>query len=207
MAIGRPFSLANATTSSASGDRVLGAGDQRGADLLRDVAGLDLVAEVLDRLGRRADPDQAGVDDGLREVAVLGQEAVARVHRVGAGLLGDGHDLLDVEVGVGRGRAAEAVGLVGEPHEQRVPVGVGVDRDAADAGVLAGPDHPDGDLAAIGDQHLLQRLTSGLPATVNLRPRKALSLSRESRACPGGGRHGVRLRSGGSGPVGATVAG
>ena len=27
-------------------DRVLGAGDQRGADLLRDVAGLDLVAEA-----------------------------------------------------------------------------------------------------------------------------------------------------------------
>ena len=39
-----------------------------------------------DRLGRRADPGQPGVDDGLGEVGVLGQEAVAGVDRVGAGL-------------------------------------------------------------------------------------------------------------------------
>ena len=52
IAIGRPFSSANATASSASVERVLGAGRERGADLLGDVAGLDLVAEVLDR--RRA---------------------------------------------------------------------------------------------------------------------------------------------------------
>ena len=69
-------------------DRVGGAGDQRGAGLLGDVPGLDLVAEGVDRLGRRADPDQAGVDDGLGEGGVLGEEAVAGVHGVGAGLRG-----------------------------------------------------------------------------------------------------------------------
>ncbi len=47
-------------------DGVLGAGDERGADLLGDVAGPDLVAEALDRRGRWADPDQPGVDDRLR---------------------------------------------------------------------------------------------------------------------------------------------
>ena len=139
-------------------ERVLGAGDQRGADLLGDVAGLDLVAEVLDGGRRRPDPDQPGVDHGLREVGVLGEEAVAGVHGVGAGLVGDVEDLVDVEVGVGRGRAAQRVGLVGEPDEERVAVGVGVHRDAADAGVLAGPDHPDRDLAAVGDEDLLQWL-------------------------------------------------
>ena len=45
---------ANATTSSAPGDRVAGAGHQRGADPLRDVPGRDLVAEGADRRGRRA---------------------------------------------------------------------------------------------------------------------------------------------------------
>ena len=68
-------------------DRVLGARGQRGADLLGDVPGLDLVAERLDRRRRRADPGQPGVDHGLGEVGVLGEEAVARVHGVGAGLL------------------------------------------------------------------------------------------------------------------------
>jgi hypothetical protein len=45
----------------------------------------DLVAEVADRLRGRADPGQPGVDDGLGEVGVLGEEAVAGVDRVGAG--------------------------------------------------------------------------------------------------------------------------
>ena len=137
--------------------RVLGAGRQRCADLLRDVAGLHLVAEGVDRVRWRPDPRQAGVDDRPGEVGVLGEEAVARVHGVGARLLRDRDDLADVEVGVARGRTAQRVGLIGQPHEQRVAVRVGVDRDAADPGVLAGPDHADRDLTAVGDQDLLQR--------------------------------------------------
>ena len=89
IAIGRPCSSANGDDLVGVLERVLGAGRQRGADLLGDVPGLDLVAEALDRRRRRADPDQPGVDDGLGEVGVLGEEAVAGVHRVGAGLLGD----------------------------------------------------------------------------------------------------------------------
>ena len=120
--------------------------------------GLGLVAERLDGRGRRADPDQPGVDDGLGEVGVLGEEAVARVHRVGARLLRDRDDLVDVEVGLGRGGAAQRVGLVGEPDEQGVTVGVGVDRHAPDSGVLARADHADRDLAAVRDEDLLQWL-------------------------------------------------
>ena len=71
------------------------AGRERCADLLGDVAGGDLVAERLDRLGARADPDEPGADDGAGEVGVLGEEAVAGVHRVGAGAAGDREDLLD----------------------------------------------------------------------------------------------------------------
>ncbi len=149
-------------------DRVLGAGRERRVGPLGDVLGLGLVAQRLDRRGRRADPGQPGVDDGLGELGVLGQEAVAGVHRVGAGLLGDRDDLGDVEVGVRRGRAAQRVRLVGDPHEQRVAVGVGVHRDAADPGVLAGPDDADGDLSTVGDQDLLQR--SGLRHQRRLSP-------------------------------------
>jgi hypothetical protein len=98
------------------------------------------------------------IQHGLGEVGVLGEEAVAGVHRVGAGLRGHVDDLLDREVGVARSGAAQAVRLVGEADEQRVAVGLGVDRHAADPGVLAGPDDPDRDLAAVGDQDLLERL-------------------------------------------------
>ena len=88
------------------------------------------------------------------EIGVLGEEAVAGVHGVGAGPAGDVEQLVLRQVGVGRGRAAEGVGLVGRGHVHRVAVGVGVHRHRGDAGVPAGPGDPDGDLAAVGDQDL-----------------------------------------------------
>ena len=57
-----------------------------------------------------------------------------------------------IQVGLAGSRPAQRIGLVGGPHVQRVPVGVGVARDGAPARVTAGPGDPDGDLAAIGDQ-------------------------------------------------------
>ena len=50
---------------------------------------------------------------GLGEVGVLGEEAVAGVDGVGAGLLGRVEDLVDHQVGVARRGAAEREGLVG----------------------------------------------------------------------------------------------
>ena len=61
---------------------------------------------------------------------VLGEEPVAGVDGVGAGLGGDGEHPLDVEVG-GRAAAAERAGLVGLARVQRRGVVVGVDGDGA----------------------------------------------------------------------------
>ena len=47
-----------------AGDRPGGAGHQRRPGPLGDLPGRDLVAEVADRLGRRADPGQPGIQDG-----------------------------------------------------------------------------------------------------------------------------------------------
>ena len=135
-------------------DRVRGAGHQRGLRPGGDVAGGDLVAEVADRLRAGADPDQAGVDDRLGEVGVLRQEAVAGVDRVGAGLGRGVEDLGEVQVGLRGGLAAQRERLVGQPHVRRLGVGFGVHRHAGQARVAGRPDHPDGDLAAIGDEHL-----------------------------------------------------
>ena len=85
IATGRPFSSANATTSSASLTGSLVPGASGALACAGDVLGPGLVAERLDRRRRRADPDQPGVDHGLGELGVLGEEAVAGVHRVGAG--------------------------------------------------------------------------------------------------------------------------
>ena len=95
------------------------------------------------------------------EARVLGQEAVARMHRVRAGDLAGGEQRRDVEIAVARRRRADAHALVGEPHMHRVGVGGRMHRDGRDAELLAGAQHPERDLAAIGDQDLVEHLDAG----------------------------------------------
>nr|KEP22625.1 hypothetical protein DA06_18635 [Georgenia sp. SUBG003] len=137
--------------------RVGRARHQRCADPLGDVAGGDLVAQRLDRRGRRADPDEARVEHRAGEVGVLGEEAVSRVDGVRAGAARDVEDLARVQVRLRGAHATEGEGLVRQLHVERVAVRVRVHPDRGDAGVGAGPGHPDRDLAAVGDEHLPQR--------------------------------------------------
>ena len=67
------------------------------------------------------------------------------------------------------GRVDQSMGItlqagVGLAHVQRVTVGVRVDGDAGQPGVLARTGHPHRDLAAVGDEDLLHR---DLPRTSN----------------------------------------
>ena len=87
--------------------------------------------------GLRADPDQPGVDDGLGEVGVLRQEAVAGVDGVGAGLGRGVQQLAEVEVGLRGGLPAQGERLVGEPDVRRVGVGLGIDRHAGQTRIPA----------------------------------------------------------------------
>ena len=73
--------------------------------------------------------------------------------RVDLVLRGDPDHLVDVEIGLERAlAAADLVGLVGLEPVQRELVLVGVDRDRPDAELGRGPEDPDGDLGAVGDE-------------------------------------------------------
>jgi hypothetical protein len=135
-------------------DRVGRAGHEWGVGLERDVPGLDLVAEPVDRGRAGPDPDQPGVQDGLGEAGVLGEEAIAGVDGVGPRLLGDGQQLLLDEVAVAGGRPVQGIRLVRHLDVQGVPVGIGIHRHRSDPGVLARPGDAHGNLAAVCDQHL-----------------------------------------------------
>ena len=130
------------------------AGDARHAGLAHAALGLGLVAHQADRLHRRADEDEAGRSTRLGESGVLGEEAVARMHRLRASGLGGGDKARDVEVGLARRRRADLEGLVGEARMQGVAVGGGDDRDAADAQRAATADDAYCDFAAVGDEDL-----------------------------------------------------
>ena len=113
-----------------------------------------LAGEPLEDLGRRPDERQAVGTDDLGEALVLGQEAVARVDRVAAGDdRGADHRRRREVAPLGIGRP-DADRLVGQLDGQAVAIGLAVGDDRLDAERPAGPQDPDGDLAAVGDQDL-----------------------------------------------------
>ena len=76
------------------------------ARLLGDAAGDDLVAELLEDLGRGPTNMMPGLGAGPGELGVLGQEAVAGMDGIDVVLLGEGDDAGDVEVARGSARRA-----------------------------------------------------------------------------------------------------
>ena len=99
-----------------------------------------------------ADERDAGGFEGAGEVDVLAQEAVARVHGLGAGVAAGLDDGLDFEVALGGGGGADPHRDVGFAHVPGAGVGVAVDGDRTDAQGAQGPDDAAGDLAAVGDE-------------------------------------------------------
>ena len=183
-------------------DRVQGARRKGCSHALGDVARLHLVAQCVDGCGGGADPGQARVDDGLRERRVLGEEAIARVHRVGARAARCREDLVDDEVGLGAGCSLERVGLVGQAHVARIPIGVGVDGDGSDACVFGCTDDSDCDLAAVGDQDLCNaghdsrfyKPSHECPADSSTRIAKSLTLPTKIGSAAGLRRGAERMR-------------
>jgi len=74
------------------------------------------------------------------------------VHRLGTRPDPGLEELRDVEIGLGRGQAAERVGLAGVGHMRCGAVGVRVDRDRADPELPEGAEDPKRDLAPIGNK-------------------------------------------------------
>ena len=79
-------------------------------------------------------------------------EAVSGVDRLGARVMGDLEDPLLIQVAVGCGRGAGIPGLVGEVDMKGIAIQFRIHGDGANSHLSGRADHPDGDLAAIGDE-------------------------------------------------------
>src|SRR5690348_386102 len=131
--------------------RATRAGHARHAGGLHRLDRLDLVAHQADHLGGRADEDEAGLLHLFGEIGALGQEAVARMDRLGVGNFRRRDDPRDVEVAVDRRPRADADRLVGQANVLQVAVHGGMHRHRLDAQTVAGAQYAQRDFAAIGD--------------------------------------------------------
>ena len=138
----------------------VGAGHDRNAEFLGGALGGDLVAHQPDMLGTRADEMHIVLAEDFGEAGILGEEAVAGMHRVGAGDLAGGEQRRNIEIAVLGGGRADADALVGEPHMHRVFVGGRMHRDGGDAELLAGAQHPQRDLSPVGDEDFVEHGSS-----------------------------------------------
>src|SRR5438874_1938164 len=107
--------------------------------------------ETLDG-GGRSDEDEAGLGDGLSEVRVLRQEAIAGVDGRRPRASSDLDDASGVEVALARCRRSDRVRGVRGAHMKRIAIDIAIDGDRANAEVVAGADDAKRDLAAIGDE-------------------------------------------------------
>jgi hypothetical protein len=117
---------------------------------------LDLVAHGGDRARVGPDEGDAGLGQRDRERLALGEKPVARMHRLGSGLPAGLDDLLDDEIGLRRRRRPDGDRLVRHLDVQGIAVCLGIDRDRGNAQPACRPDDAAGDLAAVGDQDLLE---------------------------------------------------
>jgi hypothetical protein len=135
--------------------------DHRQAALLCEIARADLVAHLGDRIGRRAHERHARALYCARELRVLGEEAVAGMHRVGSRAARGFDDAPDVEVARRRRVAAERLGTVGEGDVCGLAIGIGIDRDGLDAHLARRAHDAAGDFGAVGDEQAFDRTSLG----------------------------------------------
>ena len=95
---------------------------------------------------------------GGSEGFALRQEAIARVHGLGARVTGGFDDFFDLKIGLGGGSRADMNRLVRHLDMQGVPVGIRINRHRGDAHPAGGLDDAAGNFAPIGDQNFLKQI-------------------------------------------------
>ncbi len=117
---------------------------------------LDLVTHQSDMFGLGADELHAVLDQDFGKARILGEEAVARMHGVGAGDLARGDQRRNIKIAVARGRRSDADAFIGEPDVHSIGVRGRMNRNGRNAEILAGAQYPQRDLAPIGYQDFLK---------------------------------------------------
>ncbi len=129
----------------------VGARKNRNLRVLHGLAGFFFFTHEAGDFGGRSDEfDVRGAAD-LGKIGVFAQQAVAGMDGIDVGNFGRGDDGGDIEIAVGSAWWADADGLVGKAHVQRVAIGFAVDGDGTNAEFATGIDDAQRNFAAVGD--------------------------------------------------------
>ena len=121
--------------------------------------GGQLVAHLGQHMGGRADKHDAVLLAGAGKLRVFRQKAVAGVDGVHMAALGQIDDGGNVQIGTqGAQLLIHLIGFVRLGTEQAVGIFFGIHGHGAQIQISAGAEHTDGDLAAVGDQDLFDRM-------------------------------------------------
>ena len=131
---------------------------RRDVGLRGGLLGFDLVAHGGDGAGVGSDEDDAGRFERARKGFALGQEAVAGMHRLRAGLAAGLDDLVDHQIALGSRRRTDQHRVIGHFDVERVAVGLGINGYRLDPHTARSLDDPAGDLAAICDQNSFEHV-------------------------------------------------
>ena len=128
----------------------------RQAGFRHRASSFNLVAHQTNDVRRRANElDIAGGAD-FGKVGRLGQEPVTWMNRVDVENFCGTDDGGNIQVTLSGRRRANACCFIGKAHMKRIAIDVAMDGDRADAHLFARPNNTTGNLAAIGDQYLLE---------------------------------------------------
>ena len=136
----------------------------RNVDTRREPTRIQLVAQRLDRGGRRPDEDQPGLLHRPGERGAFGEEPVPGMDRLGTRGERGVDDGVDQQVALARRRRTEADGDIRHAHVGGLRVRVRVDGHRLHAQLVAGADDADGDLPAVGDEDSTERRRVRQPA-------------------------------------------
>ncbi len=110
-----------------------------------------LVAQFIERLGRRTDERDSHGIAGPGEVGSLAEQAIAGMQGVATRIDRRGDDLLDPQI-CRRARAGQRYRRIRPPRMQGTGVVLGEHRDGLDPEGGGGASDPDGDLAPVGNE-------------------------------------------------------
>ena len=111
---------------------------------------------------RRTDENDAFVFAALREGGILGQKAIARMHRFGAAFLADIDNPVHCQITLFRRRGTDGISVIRVFDVQRFAVGFRVNRYRFDIQLAAGARDPNRDLAPVGNENAFKHVRPGV---------------------------------------------